>query len=109
MKKYFLIFGIFGLCVFGPVAAAAQGISGSLANSQPQMLVFAEHPQHASQIGLAPEQDLRERSTYTFAHGERPLWELMPLPPPGPSLGDLARVFRSEHAMAKKAIAVWKD
>jgi hypothetical protein len=72
------------------------------------MLVMPEHPQHASQTPLAEEQDLRERSTYIYAQGERPAWEFMPAPPFVPIAG-LARTVRAEHAAAKKAVVIWKD
>src|SRR5437763_15367527 len=98
MKKCLFLFW---LCAFSAVGASAQLLSGYALNGQPQMLTIGDHPQHASLSGLAQEQDLLEHSTYTYAHGERPLWELMPLPPPGAPLGDIARAFRDEHALAR--------
>ena len=96
---------LFALCILGSVGAAGQTISGYLLNGQPQMLVMAEHPQHASQTPLAQDQDLRERATYIYAQGERPGWEFMPDPPFVP-IADLARIFRDEHSRAKKAVVI---
>jgi hypothetical protein len=99
---------LFLMCIFGSVTASAQTATGFLLNAEPQPLVMPEHPQHASQIGLAQEQDLRERSAITYAKGERPLWELMPLPPFVP-IADAARILRYEHARAKKALIRWSN
>jgi hypothetical protein len=104
MKSYFFLLAV---CIFGSVGAAGQTV-GSYWNSQPQMLVMPEHPQHASQTPLAQDQDLRERSTYVYAQGERPAWEFMPAPAFVP-LADMARTLRGEHANAKKAVVVRND
>ena len=40
---------------------------------------------------------------YTYAQGERPLWEFGPAFPPPTPLGDVARAFRKEKLAAKKA------
>lgn len=105
MKSCFFLLAV---CIFGHVGAAGQVVNGYWLNGQPQMLVMPDHPQHASQTPLAPEQDLRERSTYTYAQGERPTWEFMPVPNFVP-IAELARTFRDEHVMAKKAVVVWND
>jgi hypothetical protein len=105
MKTCFFLFGV---CIFSAVGAVGQTAGGYWLNGQPQMLIMPEHPQHAYQTGLAPEQDLREPSGFTYAHGERPLWELMP-PLPFVPIADLARILRDEHARAKKAIVVRND
>ena len=82
--------------------------SASSLNSEPQALSFATHAQHASQQPLAQEQDLAEHASYTYAQGERPLWEVH-VPAPEVPLGDVARMFRKEHAVAKKAKEVRAD
>ena len=94
--------------VFIPAGAVGQTMAGGLGGGQPQMLVIPDHPQHASQTGLAQEQCILERSESVYAHGERPLWEFMP-PEPFVSIADVARAYRREHAMAKKAVIVWKN
>lgn len=101
-------FFVFAMCIFSGVGAVGQTIGGYLLNAQPQIFVMPEHPQHASQTGLAQEQDLREQSGITYGRGERPMWELMP-PPPFVPIADLARILRDEHARAKKAVISWSD
>lgn len=97
---------LFVVMVSGAVAASAQNIGSSAANSPPQMLTLTDNPQHASQVGLAPEHDLLERGGSQSAHGERPLWEVMPAPKVI-SLGEIARAYREEHESAKKAVLIW--
>jgi hypothetical protein len=105
MKSCFFLCAV---CILASVGAAGQTASGYWLNGQPQMLVMPEHPQHASQTPLAQEQDLRERSTYVYAQGERPAWEFMPAPSFVP-LADLARTLRDEHARVKKAVLTRND
>jgi len=101
-------FFLFALCVLGSVGAAGQTIGSYWLTGQPQMLVMPEHPLHATQTPLAEEQDLRERSTYVYAQGERPAWEFMPAPHFVP-IADVARMLRDQHATAKKAVVVRND
>jgi hypothetical protein len=105
MKNGFFLLAV---CILGSVGAAGQTVGSYWMNGQPQMLVMPEHPQHASQTPLAQDQDLRERSTYVYAQGERPAWEFMPAPA-FVSIADLARTLKNQHAMAKKAVVVKKD
>jgi hypothetical protein len=105
MKNCFFLLAV---CILASVGAAGQTISSNFLNGQPQMLVMAEHPQHASQTPLAQDQDLRERSSYVYAQGERPAWEFMPAPAFVP-LAPLARSLRDEHARAKKAVVIRND
>ena len=105
MKSCFFLFVV---CIFSAVGAVGQTMSSYSLNAQPQLFVIPDHPQHASRTELAQEQDLRERSVITYAQGERPLWEFMP-PPRFVPIADLARIFRDEHAKAKKAIMAWSD
>jgi hypothetical protein len=100
-------FFLFCSCILFSMAASGQAI-GSYVNAQPQMFVMPDHPQHASQTELAPEQDLRERSVITFGQGERPLWECMPEPAFVP-IADLARTLRSQHVRAKKVVTFRND
>jgi len=51
---------------------------------------------------MGTEQSLLHCSAYSYAKGERPLWEFGPVSEPVP-LGDVARAYRAEHALAKKA------
>lgn len=52
---------------------------------------------------MGHEQSLSEMSTYSYAQGERPLWEVAPVKQPEVPLGDIARALRHEHLKAKKA------
>lgn len=99
---------LLALCVFASVGASGQTASTYWLSGQPQMLIMPEHPLHATQTPLAQEQDLREHSGYTYAAGERSAWEYMPAPRFEP-IADLARAFKDEHVMAKKAVVVWND
>ena len=88
-------------CAFGQAAA-------SLSN-QPYILQLPEHPQHAEITPMASEHPLvgGTSDTYTYAKGERPLWEFGPVSEPVP-LGDVARAFRKEKLAAKKAERVFE-
>jgi len=74
------------------------------------MVSIPEHVAHAEQHALAREQALvgSTGETYTFAHGERPLWEFGPMLPPPTPLGDVARAYRKEKLAAKKAEIVFE-
>jgi hypothetical protein len=85
-------------------ASAAFGQSAPLLTSQPAPMVMADHPQHAQPHSMGREQQIvgLTADTYTFAQGERPLWEFGPVSVE-PSLGDIARAFRKEKLTMKKA------
>jgi hypothetical protein len=92
---------IFVLCLFCAATAAAQ--TAGVLSGQSQPLRMCENPQHASQHELATEQSLLPPiSAYHYEQGERPLWELGTITQPVP-LGDIARAYRTQHALAKKA------
>ena len=84
--------------------ATVFGQTASVLSSQPQMVTLPEHPQHAEQHELAAERPLVGGSpnTYTYAQGERPLWEFGPSFPPPTPLGDVARAYRKEKVALKK-------
>ena len=91
---------LFLLCAsaaFGQATAGASALS-----AQPVVIQMQSHPEHASYTPLGQEQYLSEKSTYTFGHGERPLWEVAPVKTEVP-LGDVARALREEHLKARKA------
>ena len=86
-------------------AVAAFGQTASVLPNQPQIVQVPDHPQHAEPHALATERSIvgGGPETYTYARGERPLWEFgSPLPQPKP-LGDIARAFRQEKLTSKKA------
>ena len=57
---------------------------------------------------MALEQNLLENASYSYARGERPLWEVQPLAHQVP-LGDIARALKKEHETAKKADFIRND
>jgi hypothetical protein len=100
---------LFLLCLLFTAAAFGQSAAGGSAlNAQPQVFQFASHAQHASRQPLGQAQNLLETSGFTYARGERPLWEVAPVSVVTP-LGDTARMLRTEHASAKKAAVVWEN
>jgi hypothetical protein len=65
-----------------------------------------DHPQHADQGTLRAEVSLLGSNGVTTAHGELPLSDF-PSDKREPSLGEVARAYRQEHAKAEKAVRVW--
>ena len=100
MKITFVV-ALFILCS----AAAFGQNNGVLLTNQVVEFVIPDHPQHASLHQMASESPLVGGSsdTYTYAQGERPLWEFGPVSAPPTPLGDIARAFRKEKLAAKKA------
>ena len=84
-------------------AATAFGQSAGSISSQVTVQPIPDHPQHAEMRPMASEQSLVGGGSYSYAQGERPLWEFGPSAPPQPPLGDIARAYRKEKAAAKKA------
>jgi hypothetical protein len=102
MKTTVLVF-FFLLC-----ATAVFGQSASVLSNRPQVFQIPDNPAHASQHEMAEPQNILEHSGYTYAQGERPLWEFGPASQPVP-LGDSARAFRKQHKAAKKSEIVWQN
>jgi hypothetical protein len=101
MKTVAFVFFLFCACTsFGQAASTLGG--------QAQQLEMSDHPQRASQHEMARTDDIYEHSEYSYAHGERPLWEFGPSAVPVP-LGDIARVLRKQHALVKKADIIWEN
>ncbi len=98
------LFVLFLLC-----AAAALGQTAAVLPNQPQLIQVPDHPAHAVQHEMATEHPLvgGSANTYTYAQGERPLWEFGPESQPVP-LGDVARAYRKEKLSAKKAEFVFE-
>lgn len=94
------------LC-FVSLSHAQVGYSGGQqAPTQPTYSV-PDHPQHASQGDLRPEQSLLGSNGVTTAHGERPLSDF-PDDKRETPLGDVARAYRKEHAAAEKATIIFE-
>ena len=89
-------------------AAAFSQIGGAIP-AQAQPFQMSEHPEHATMHSLAAEQPLvgGGPNAYTYAQGERPLWEFGPVSEPVP-LGDIARALRKGRLAAKKAEIVFE-
>jgi hypothetical protein len=66
---------------------------------------ISDHVQHATEHAMGQESSLLGSSAYTYAQGERPLWEFGTDKHETP-LGDVARAFRKEHATTAKAVKV---
>jgi hypothetical protein len=103
MKTTFFI-----LCFLCATAALGQSVGGAALSNEPQPIQFLSHPQHASRQPMAQEHNILDGSDYVYAQGERPLWEMAPVSHETP-LGDVARILRKEHTMAKKADIVWSN
>ena len=100
MKTVLLLFcGLCGSAAFGQSMGAA-----SVLSAEPVPGCVPSHPQHASAKPMLAEQSLLG-SNYTYAKGERPLWEVAPKIVEVP-LGDIARAVRKDHAVAKKSATV---
>ena len=96
------LFALLILC-----ATAAFGQAGaSVISSESQPFQIPSHQQHASPSFMKSEQTLLIASGSVYEHGERPLWEAAGKAPAEVPLGDIARLFRNEHALAKKAVKV---
>jgi hypothetical protein len=96
---------VFCLCLF--CASAGFGQAGVL-GGEAQQLQMADHGRHAEQHDMAHPQNILEHSEFAYEKGERPLWEFGPITQPVP-LGDVARAYRKEHALAKKADILWEN
>jgi hypothetical protein len=96
------------LCFLCATAALGQSFAPAALSNDVQPFQMNSHPAHATQHPMAAEQSLLDSSSYVYAQGERPLWELAPVTVAVP-LGDVARMFRQEHLTAKKADFVRND
>jgi hypothetical protein len=95
------------LCLLSATAAFAQYYpGGSALSAQPMILQLPDHPGHASYAPLAPEQSLSNGGGYTSAQGDRPASDFPQAA--AQSLGEIAREFRKQHALVKKARIVWE-
>jgi hypothetical protein len=90
-------------------ATAAFGQYSAI-SSQPQPVAVPDHPQHAEIHDMAQERPIvgGGAAAYTYAQGERPLWEFGPISAPPTPLGDIARTVRKEKLAAKKAEIIFE-
>jgi hypothetical protein len=102
MKK--LIIFAMPLLVLMFCGAASAQISANVTPMQ-----IPDHPLHAEPHDLAIERPIvgQGPNTYTYAQGERPLWEF-PNPEQVAPLGDIARAYRQKKLAVKKATTVFE-
>ncbi|MGA9640010.1 MAG: hypothetical protein WBQ72_01325 [Terriglobales bacterium] len=98
---------LFVLSMFFATAALGQQFVGGYLNGQPQPYHSPEHPQHASYTAIAQETSLYPNTGYPSAQGDRPASDFPQLP--SPSLGEVARELRRQHALVKKAPVIWEN
>lgn len=77
-------------------------------SSQPMIVRVPDHPQTAEIGSMGREHSLLGGGSYSYAQGERPLWEFGPVSAPPKPLGDVARELRREKQSAKKAEIVFE-
>jgi hypothetical protein len=94
------LFALLFLCSSAALGQAA----GSTFTSEPQPIEFQSHQQYTTQQFMPTGQSLLIDSSNSSARGERPLWEVGAKPPAEVPLGDVARLLRTQHAAAKKAV-----
>src|SRR5690242_8245823 len=99
------LFALIILC-----AATAFGQTAGVIPHQPRLVAIPEHVQHADRHAMPQERPLvgGASDSYTYAQGERPLWEFGPMLPPPTPLGDVARSVRKEKLAARKAEIVFE-
>jgi hypothetical protein len=101
---------LFALCFLVATTAFGQSVASVGAAPVTSTIQMSNHAERATQHAMAEEQTLLEHSNYDYAQGERPLWEAQ-----GPStshavpLGDIARAYRRDHELVKKADIVVHD
>jgi len=96
---------LFALCFLGAAAAFGQSVGAAL-SAEPLILQLPSHPAQAMPHAMGEERNLLGTSYSTSAQGELPLWEIAPLSRTTP-LGDVARAYKKEHALVKKADKLW--
>lgn len=92
------------LLIFCTVAAFGQ--SAPVLSNVPAPTHFYENPAHAEPHAMAQEHSLvGSPDAYDYAQGEQPLWQFGPVSQATP-LGDVARAYRKEKDVTKKATVV---
>ena len=93
---------LIALCLLFATAAFGQSAAGSVLTAEPQVFRPPDHSQRAAQMPMGQPQTLLESNNVFFVEGERPLWEVQPVKREVP-LGDVARMYRRDHELVKKA------
>jgi hypothetical protein len=111
MKIKFFVFVIPALLTFVMISgSAAHAQVGSSISSQPNFTEFSEHVEHATPHAMATENSLVGgiANAYSYAQGERPLWEFGPVSQAKP-LGDVTREVRAQKLTARKAEIIFEQ
>ncbi len=103
MKTALLAAGVLGVLVLCASASFGQSVTAGTLSATPQIYSFEGHPEHAMRTPLAQEQQINGGETVVSAVGERPLWEVATIVHERP-LGDVAREFRAQRLLSKKAV-----
>ena len=105
MKIRLLLLFIPALFLFSTVAHAQSALP-----NQPVILELPDHPLHAEPHSMATERPIvgGGPETYTYAHGEQPLWEFGH-PNETKPLGDIARDLRQQKLAARKSNFVFEQ
>jgi len=92
------------------LCSAAHAQTAPVIPNQVNVVELPEHPLHAEPHAMATERPLvgGGPDTYTYAHGEQPLWEF-PNPKETRPLGDVAREYRQQKVAARKANFVFEQ
>jgi hypothetical protein len=86
-------------------ATAAFGQTASVLSNTPAPTVIPDHPLRATQHDMAHYDNLRGTDAYSFVQGEQPLWQY-PSDKRETPLGDIARAYRKDHMVDRKATIV---
>ncbi len=105
MKTAFL-----ALCLLGATAAFGQHAAGGV-SSQSHSYQSPSHPQHAAPHALAAEHYLLGGSNYSSVRGDTRTWDLAQEPTQSStrSLGETARMLKTEHTKLKRARIVFEN
>ena len=97
------------LALFFLWGTTALAQSANYLPNEPVVLRLPSHPEHASRQPMGEIHYLTEAGYgYTYAQGERPLWDVASVSNPVP-LGDVERMLRKQHENARKANIVWNN
>lgn len=89
-------------------SAAFGQAAGVSVSAEPQPVQIPSHQLYATQHFMQKGQTLLivANDPYADTRGERPLWEVGAKPSAETPLGDVARLLKTQHAIAKKAVKV---
>jgi hypothetical protein len=93
---------LLALCLLS--ASAAFGQTASLITNEPSPIHISGHQLQALQQSMQTERSLLFTGGSTSAQGERALWEAGAKPAADVPLGDIARFYRDQHSVVKKAV-----